>query len=87
MVSDVSDNTVHNQLRVLLATKKYRTDCGVLQSQRKPWAPPVIASTALWRLFQSMARIDRVVGDAGYDQIHQKRAGGRGKHNNQPRLW
>jgi hypothetical protein len=37
------------------------------------------------RPFQSMARVDRVVSDAAYEQLHRNRAGECRKHNNQPR--
>ena len=37
-----------------------------------PLPPPL----ALWRRFQSMARVDRVMGDAASERFHQNRAGG-----------
>jgi hypothetical protein len=40
--------------------------------QDVPLPPPL----ALWRQFQSMARVDRVMGDAAFDRLHRNRAGG-----------
>ena len=41
-----------------------------------PLPPPL----ALWRWFQSMASVDRVMGDATFVRLHRNRAGGWEKH-------
>ena len=39
------------------------------------------------RPFQSMVRVDRVVGDSAYKRLHRNRSGGCQKNNNQPQKW
>jgi hypothetical protein len=54
-------------------------DCG----RRRSWPlPPPLGCP---RPFQSTARVDRVMGDAVYDRLHQNRAGGGVTKNRQGR--